>query len=114
MFPLTFTRYKPCSVLPAQEVAAIYLHIAMSRSSFRFNPPGSPTKFGFLACGVYPFHLHSFPCSSSLWHFYRSVSLVNHLRIASAVRLSPAWTYRLVQRKHYRHHRRCEHGLSSS
>ena len=49
---------------------AIYLHISVSRVCFVFASAGSPTKFGFLACGVYPFHPACFHAGSSLWNFY--------------------------------------------
>ena len=60
--------YKPCSVL--RRVTNIYLLTNQSQPSFKFLQLSSPTKFGFLARGVYHVPLPLFPVSSSLWHFY--------------------------------------------
>lgn len=61
---------------PSYEVAIIYLHIAMSCDPFFSFSLGSPTKFGFLAYGVYPFHLTVSKLATSLWHIIVSTHIL--------------------------------------
>ena len=82
--PLYAANCKPCSV--PLRATAIYLHISVSRVCFVFASAGSPTKFGFLACGVYPFHPACFHAGSSLWHFYSIFAIAFASGIDAAVR----------------------------
>lgn len=72
---------------PTYVVATIYLHLRVS-VDFQFNLLSSPTKFGFLAYGVYRVPLFCFQKTTSLWHFqvlYPSF----HLRYKTAVTCVP-------------------------
>ncbi len=51
------------------------------------------------------------PPSSSLWHLRESSLQETFLRRYGLLR---TWGYFFPQRNHYRHHRRCEYGLSSA
>ena len=69
-------------------------HLSISfdiQPSFQFIPADSPTKFGFLACGVYPFH---FVVSNRtrLCGTFKLASIVA-LRIKVAVKLMPRLIY---------------------
>jgi len=94
-------------------VATIYLHALHVPASLHFALQDSPTKFGFLACGVYRVPLCRFP--RRLRHCDTFKDFIHSLRLRTQCsRQFPAWPYELDQHKHYSHRRLCEHGLSSN
>ena len=98
-----------------REAATIYLrlHVLPSLHDSLIGKLPYHFIFGFLACGVYPFHSDRFRPASSLWHFYRLASVVS-IRKQAQPSAYAARIYRFIRHKHYDHRRSCEHGLSSA
>lgn len=59
---------------------------------FHLTFRSSPTKFGFLACGVYLVPLFSFLKTTSLWHFITLIHSLD-LRISVAVSFLPRFIF---------------------
>ncbi len=98
---------------PPCGAAAIYLLPEQALLRFISHRTGSPTKFGFLACGVYRVPLPLFPAGLRHCDTLRAAAMDLSLGFRSAVILADAWSYFLGQHNHYCHRRQCEHGLSS-
>src|SRR5699024_11338244 len=82
-------------------LSSLSLHVALPIFPYHFI-------FGFLACGVYPFHSDRFRPASSLWHFYRLASVVS-IRKQAQPSAYAARIYRFIRHKHYDHRRSEEH-----